>query len=268
MRSRWMMAVAMFTAAMPAVGGAADLDEIVARGVVRVLVNPDVHRPEFFSLQEGVEPGFDQELLQGFARLNRVKLEPVTVSGWDALIPALLAGQGDLIAGRFTATAARRQQINFTSEVFPYRLVVLTRRPAPPIKTIEQLRAARIGTTRGSSMAEALRAAGIPDANLDEAIPTGGYPEALRARRVTAAVWGVESAIVSQKEDPALELGMFLGPPGSLAWGVRKQDAALLQHLNEYIENTRRSATWSRLVVKYFGAAAPEVLRKARATDQ
>jgi len=41
----------------------------------------------------------------------------------------------------------------------------------------------------------------------------------------------------------------------------------LLRRLNEYVENTRRSATWSRLVVKYFGDAAPEILRKARTTE-
>jgi len=34
---------------------------------------------------------------------------------------------------------------------------------------------------------------------------------------------------------------------------VRKDDAALLQALNEYIDNVRRTTTWSRLVVEYFG---------------
>jgi ABC-type amino acid transport substrate-binding protein len=56
-----------------------------------------------------------------------------------------------------------------------------------------------------------------------------------------------------------------VGPPRSLAYGVRKADTALLQALNEYIDNVRRTPTWSRLVVEYFGAAAPEILRKARA---
>jgi ABC-type amino acid transport substrate-binding protein len=57
---------------------------------------------------------------------------------------------------------------------------------------------------------------------------------------------------------------MFVGPPGSLAYGLRKEDAALLAALDAYIENLRRTATWNRLVLKYFGESAPEVLRKAR----
>jgi hypothetical protein len=77
-------------------------------------------------------------------------------------------------------------------------------------------------------------------------------------------VLGVESAIAAQRQDPAMELGTFVGPPRSLAYGVRKQDAALLQALNEYIDNVRRTPTWSRLVVEYFGASAPDILRKVR----
>jgi hypothetical protein len=37
-----------------------------------------------------------------------------------------------------------------------------------------------------------------------------------------------------------------------------------LKALDEYIENLRRTPTWSRLVVKYFGERAPDVLKKAR----
>jgi ABC-type amino acid transport substrate-binding protein len=81
---------------------------------------------------------------------------------------------------------------------------------------------------------------------------------------VSAVVLGVENAISAQRADPALQLGLFLGPPTSLAYGVRKGDADLLKALDEYIENLRRTPTWSRLVVKYFGERAPDVLKKAR----
>ena len=247
-------------AALPA----ADLDDVKKAGAVRVIVNLDRRRPEFFADASSPRPGFDQEVLRGFAALHRVTLTPVFVNGWDALIPALLAGKGDVIAGRFTATDTRRKQIDFTHEVFPYRLVVITRKPRPVITTLEELRRERVGTSKGTTMVEALEAAGVPASARDETIPTGGYVDALKAGKVTAAVWGVESAIASQQEDPDLQLGMFIGPPGSLAYGVRKEDAALLKALNAYIDDLRHSPTWSRLVVKYFGAQAPEILKKAR----
>lgn len=260
-------AAAFLAAAILAASGAparGDFAEIKGTGTLRVLVNPDLRRPEFFSVVPGAQPGFDHELLRAFARLHRLELKVVTVDGWDALVPALLAGRGDLVAGRFTATDTRRKTIDFTAEVFPYRLVVITRSPHRVIQSVEQLREEKVGTTKGTIMVEALDAAGVAGAARDEGIPTGGYVEAIKSGRVTAAVWGVESAIASQREDPSLQLGMFLGARGSLAWGVRKADPELRKALNAYIDDVRRTPTWARLVVKYFGERAHEVLRKAR----
>jgi len=241
---------------------AADLPAIRDRGRLRVLTVLVNQQNDFISAQPG--RGFDRELLEGFATLERVNLEMVAQSSWDALVPALLAGKGDLIAGRFTMTEGRRKVIAFTSEVFPTRNVVLTRKPHRVVTTLEEFRAERVGTVKGTSMAEAVAAAGIPGGNVDEAIPTGTLPAALKAGRVTAVVLGIENAIDAQRQDPELQLGLFLGPPGSLAYGVRKEDTGLRQALSDYIDNLRRTPTWSRLVVKYFGEAAPEILRKAR----
>jgi len=251
-------------AGLAAPAAAPDLDEVRARGTLRVLAVLDENRPEFFSTAPGRPPGFDHEILQGFARLQRVKLEVVEQPGWGDLVPALLAEKGDVIAGRFSDTPARRREIDFTTEVFPSRYVVLTRRPHATIDTLAGLRDARVGTSAGSSMEEALRAARVPASNIDSSLPPGSYGTALRERSVDAVVWGVESGVALQREDPEIELGLFLGTPNSLAWGVRKQDAALKAALDEYIENTRHTLTWNRLVVKYFGEAAPEILRRAR----
>jgi len=254
------LAVAL-AAAAPLQG--ADLSVVTARGALKVIVMPLSATDEFFPIPVGAHAGFDREVLDGFACLHRIKLEVVPVEGWDNLIPALLQGKGDVIAGRFTVTDARLKQIAFTNEVFPSRNVVLTRRPHPPVTTVEALAHEKVGTVRGSSMAEAVKAV-VPAANVDDSFPPGGLPGALAAGKVSAVVLGVESAIASQRHDPEVELGVFVGPPRSLAYGVRREDATLLQALNEYIDNLRRTPTWSRLVVQYFGDSAPEILRKAR----
>jgi ABC-type amino acid transport substrate-binding protein len=260
-RRAWCWAVALL-AGSSAPGAAHDLTEVKARGVLRVLRMDVRADDEFFPLRPGGPSGFDREVLEGFASLHRVRLEPVTVSSWDALIPALLQGRGDVVAGRFTVTEARQKQVSFTSEVFPTRNVVLTRKPGRVVATLEELRAEKVGTIKGTSMAEAVAAAGIP--HVVDTITTGKLPEALQTGQVTAVVLGVENAITARRDDPAMQLGLFLGPPRSLAYAVRKTDAALLGALNEYVDNLRRTPTWSRLVVKYFGEAAPEILKKAR----
>jgi ABC-type amino acid transport substrate-binding protein len=217
---------------------------------------------DFLSATPGV--GFDREVLEAFCNLHGLKLEVIPLQNWGDLIPALRQGRGDVIAGRFNVTPARRELIAFTAEVFPSRHVVMTRRPHRVVATVDALREERVGTVKGTSMAEVVAAAGVPPGRVDDTIMTGTLPEALRTGRVTAVVLGIENAISAQRQDPEIQLGTFVGPPSSLAYGVRKEDAALLAALNAYIGNLRRTATWSRLVVKYFGEAAPEVLRRAR----
>ena len=241
----------------------ADLAAVKARGSLRVLA-VDLKQPdEFFQLSGA--PGFDREILEGFAKLHELRVESVPVSAWDDLVPALVADRGDVIAGRFTVTEERKRRIAFTRETFPTRNVVLTRQPTPPVRSLEELRTVRVGTVRGSSMAKAVAHAGVPPANVDDTIRPGGLPQALAAGRVMAVVLGVESAIRAQRDDPKLELGLFVGPPGSLAFGVRREDAALLAALDRYIDKLQRTATWNRIAVKYFGESSLEVLRKARA---
>jgi ABC-type amino acid transport substrate-binding protein len=259
------MNAALVLALLAAAAPASDLPEVTARGTLRVLAVVRNQAEDFMSETPG--RGFDREVLEGFCNLHRLQLEVVPLRNWGDLIPALQQGRGDLIAGRFNVTASRRELIEFTAEVFPSRHVVMTRRPHAVVSTIEELRAEKVGTVKGTSMAEVVAAAGVPAARVDDTIVTGTLPEALRAGRVSAVVLGVENAITEQRKDPQIQLGTFVGPPSSLAYGVRKEDTALLAALNEYIVNLRRTPTWNRLVVKYFGDAAPEVLRKARGQE-
>lgn len=257
------MLTALACACLSLTAGADDLDALKTRGTLRVLRVPSAGVNEFFQDDTHL-PGFDRELLEGFAQLHGLSVRVVPVSSWDELAPALLARRGDVIAGRYTATATRRKQIAFTRETFPTRVVVVTRRPGAVVSTLAELLRERIGTVRGSSMVEALLAAGVPAERIDDSLKPGQQVAALVAGQVSAVVMGVENAIAEQRRDPALQLGLFLGPPGSLAWGVHPDDAALLAALNVYIDNVNKSPTWGRLVAKYFGSAALEVLKKAR----
>jgi ABC-type amino acid transport substrate-binding protein len=270
-KSAWSIAAGILTglALAASVAPAADLPEVKRRGELRVLVVSASGPDAFFPLAPGAEPGFDRELLDGFGQLHGVRLTVVSVSGWDRLVPSLLEGKADLIAGRFTVTEARRRLIDFTVEVFPTRPVVVTRAPHPPVTSLEQLRSERVGTVKGTSLAEEVVAAGVPAVQIDDSfspasLPLVSLPRALREGRVSAVVMGVEAAIVAQRADPQLQLGLFLGPPGSLAYGLRREDARLRAALDDYIGNVRRTATWSRLVVKYFGESALEVLKTSR----
>lgn len=246
-------------AAAPAAGS--DLAAIQKRGTLRVLavvIDPD----EFITSQAGV--GLEREMLEAFARLHRVELSVTDVQSWDRLVPLLLEDRGDLVAGRFTATDARRQRVDFTAEVFPTRAVVVTRKPHPAVASVDALRHEKVGTVRGTSLADAVAALNLPAEAVDDGVAAGTLPQALKSGRVSAIVLGVENAMAEKHKDPDLQIGGFVGPPGSLAWAVRREDASLKAALDEYISGMRRTPTWGRLAVKYFGEDAPEILKGAQ----
>ncbi len=254
-------------AALGLLAGAAraDLPEIKKQGRLRVLAVIVPGEPEFFALHASQPPGFEHEVLRGFAELHGLELEVVQVPAWDALLGALVQGKGDLIAGRFTATESRRKEIAFSVEVFPTRNVVVTRAPRPRVATLDELRGLRVGVVKGTSIVEALAAAQVPAEKLDTSIPSGGSLQALRAGRIDASVIELPDAIVAQRKDAQLQVGVAIGPPAIYAFGMRKADVALKRACDSYLFNLRLTPSWNQLVSKYFGSAAAEILKKARA---
>lgn len=257
----WSVALALSLAGATV---SADLKELVAGGSLRILAIVDDREPEFLALKEGTPTGFDLEILQAFAKSQRLALKVVPIGSWDALIPALLDGKGDVIAGRFSDTPERRRRVAFTDEVFPTRTVLVTRKPHPPVTSLQALAQEKVGTIRGTSMVEALLAAGVPLNKIDLSLVSGSLSESLRGGKVTVAVWSVEGAILAQRKDPDLELGAFVGSPESLAYGLRPNDVELRRALNDHLRTIRQTGNWNRMVVKYFGGLAPSILKKSR----
>jgi membrane-bound lytic murein transglycosylase F len=243
----------------------ADLADIRARGTLRVIF----HRQgmvEAISMKPGTPPGLERELIEGFAALQRLKVEFVPVASVAERIPALLAGKGDVVGGGLIATPARRKLVDVTEEILPERHVAVTCRPQRAIESLEQLRRTRVATFKGSSWAEAVAGAGVPPGNVQDAfMGPEAVLSALHDQKVEAVVMSLGWALLERRKDPQIELGVFVGPPLSRTWGVRKDAPQLRQSLDEYISSVRRTATWSRLVVKYYGDLALEVLKKSRA---
>jgi membrane-bound lytic murein transglycosylase MltF len=132
------------------------------------------------------------------------------------------------------------------------------------IRSRMNLGAERFGTEKGTSWAQATHALGVPSEHVDDSIPMQDLPSALESGRITAAVFEVHVAMPAATRDPELQLGAFVGEPGSLAWAVRKEDTALLASLDEYLNAVRRTPTWHRLVLSHFGSDAAKVLKRSR----
>lgn len=252
---RWVTLVLAVTLASALPAGA-DLAEVKQRGTLRVLAG---HDENWFSLERTGPPGFEREVLEGFARLHGLRFEAVAVERWEQAIPMLVASRGDLLAG-VNDTRERRRLIDFTRELLPARSVVVSLRPAPVVTSLKQLHSARVAVVPDSTWAEAAADAGVAPLAL---VPVDGVPEglvALRSGKATAAIIDVVDYLQQRRRNPDIQLGLSLGAAQSSAWGVRKSDPELRRALDAYLTEFRRHPGWSRLLVKYFGDDALLVL--------
>jgi ABC-type amino acid transport substrate-binding protein len=233
----------------------ADLAELKARGTLRVIVAAE-EAVETFD-PTGSAGGFERELVDGFARLEGLKVEVLAAKSYPERIPLLLAGKGDLIVAIFD-TPERRQQVAFTTEVMPTYNVAVTLRPRPAPKDLDELRKLKVGVLKGTAPVEDAVAAGIT--SLQKFESSQAMLQALQRGEVAALVMPVSELALSTKTQPALQPGVQVGASGQVAWAVRREDAALRAALDRHLANVHRSAAWNRLLVKYFGEQAPLVL--------
>jgi ABC-type amino acid transport substrate-binding protein len=264
MNRGWPLTIALLlTRLVPAAAAtAADLAEIKKAGAIRVIIAAD-ESPDTFAFAAGARPGFERELMERFAQLHDLKLEVVRAPGYAERIPMLQRGEGDVIAAIFD-TPDRREKVAFTGEVIPTHNVAVTLPPRTAIKTADDLRAARIGVIRGAKPAEAAAEAGVRPKDLVSYEKIDDLLRALKSNEVAAAVLPISELALASKRVPGLQAGMTVGAPGTVAWAVRKEDVALRGALDDYLANVRRSPSWSRLVVQYFGDQALTVLGRAR----
>jgi polar amino acid transport system permease protein/polar amino acid transport system substrate-binding protein len=238
------------------------LSELKARGTIRVAALTLL--PEFYALQDGAPPGFDRELIRQFAGLHGLRVElAYTGDGFEGGLAAVTDGRADVLVGGIVATTERRQRLDFCAELLPTRHVVLNRRPSPPVASLEALRLQRVGTVPETSWARMVAEAGVPPAQVVGFRDLDALREGLRSGKVNAVVLALGTALLEIRKDKSAQTGLLLGPVGSVAWGVRKGNGDLLAALDNYVRNLRRTATWDRLIVKYWGERAPEVLKAA-----
>jgi ABC-type amino acid transport substrate-binding protein len=207
--------------------------------------------------------GFDLEIVSMFATTQGLELRTTYYDSYAELIPVLLAGAADVAGGALTVTDERRQLVDFSSETFPSRMVVVTRRPRPPVQRAEDVAGHRFGTERGTSPAEATRSIARAAA-IDDSLRIEQLGAALKEGRITAAVYELHVLRPAQRQDPDLQEGMKVGAIGSLALAVPKGTPELLRSLNQFIHELRCDGRWVKLLMKYFGPDAAEIMRMSR----
>src|SRR5262245_7833033 len=106
---------------------ATNVSEIKARKKLIMLCHPD---PMGFVSETtpGKFEGLDVEIMKTLANSLGVALEVNPQENFKDLIPALLAGQGDVIASSVTITKEREKVVSFSDSYFPVVMMIITKK--------------------------------------------------------------------------------------------------------------------------------------------
>ena len=256
--TRWTLGACMLVSCAVTAGAVEPTPGLPAR--LRVLVPAD-EMPEMFSFDTKGQPGFERELIEGFCRIHGLALDVVQVKDFDQIIPMLQRGDGDVITG-IVDTETRRQKVAFTSEVFPVRHMAISRRPGPAVRTLDDLRALRVGVIPGTTWEQVVIDAGVPKARRVPFRDAELLVAGLRSGRADAIVMTVFDFALAKRHDAELVAGAFVGKAGAAALAVRPEDGRLLEALNGYLQGIRQAR--HMLLFKYLSEEALTLIAQAR----
>jgi membrane-bound lytic murein transglycosylase MltF len=218
-----------------------DLPALVGRGRLRILAQ---RRGEDYLPRAGYPHDQDRALAGEFA--SGLGLEPVMVyvDSFGDLIPALLAGKGDVVADNMAITPERKKLIAFASPLLFVREQIIARAGSPRLSGVSALSGRSVGVQEGTSFLEALTALRKkhPEIAIDLLpghLTSDDILDRVAAGSIDLAVddSNVLAVALRYRSDVAAVLDL----PGerALAWAVRPGNPELLRALNEFLTRER-----------------------------
>lgn len=240
--------------ALPLAAVADTLDDIKARGTLRVGMEPG-YMPFELTNQKGEIIGFDVDMAKRLAKKLGVELELVSTA-WDGIIPSLITGKFDLIMSGMTITEERAKAVDFADPYIIIGQTALVRKDlAGEITTWKDLDkakykiASKLGTT-GEIAAKKM----LPNAEyFSYETEHEGIMEAVNGK-VDAFIYDSPYNAVAFAEKGQGKL-IFLDQPFTdepLGWAVRQGNPQFLALLNEFLKESKSNGTYDKIYAKWF----------------
>lgn len=233
-------------------GGSSEKEDVV---VYKVGTEPTF--PPFDTTDENQNiVGLDMDIMKAIGEDQGFEVEFVNLS-FDGLIPALKAGNIDIIAaGMNKEDPERQKQVDFSESYYDSQLFVAVTADNKTIKSIDDLTAdmkvaAQTGTT-GADKVKELQA----DGKIKEAVILDGLDTAMMQ-----LINGDVEAVINDK--PVTEIYMKKQPDKikmvgealnaeSFGFAVQKGNEELLEKINTGLEHIKEDGTFDKLVDEWF----------------
>ena len=206
-------------------------------------------------LEKGEVTGLEAEFARGLAGFTHRRLEYVMLP-WDEQIPALLAGKTDIIMSAMTITHSRSYQIQFSK---PYMIT-------GQVSLVRLRDQSRFGTGFSDLLNPMVRVGVVRATSGDLLISQSKNSKGIiRYENADKAVQGLfDQEIDAFVYDLPMNfyLGALYADKGlvpittpltreQLAWGIRKEDAGLLEAAKSYLDGLQKSGELEKMVIRW-----------------
>lgn len=207
--------------------------------------------------EKGAYLGFDLDVMRAIAVLEGYEIE-IRDTPFDSIIPAVIAGKGDIGASGFTITDERAQVVDFSAPYWEANQAVVVR--AGSGLDLEKIGASGrvVGAQRGTTGAFWVE---------DNWVPLGvtlveyeTYPEAILdvlAGRIDAVVQDVDpSKMAVLQYEGQIEIAGIVETGEQYGFLVSKGDPkGILPRLDRGVAKLKELGAWDLLIEAYFGPA-------------
>ena len=256
MKKRFITLVALLLIAclLPGTALAADLDEILSNGVVRIgMYNQDPGRM-FLDPMTNELMGLEPDIAADFAEYLGVECEIVQME-WDALIPGLLADKCDIIIANMNRLPSRATTVDFTLAFENYDgTCIAVREGDDRIQGWEDLtEGIKVGTGRGNS-AEAYVVNNYPDVEIVPFASPQLAIQAMLAGQVDCVIedYGGMIGYEAQFEEVKLIETENLVNMGTTGFAVKPGNFRLWLWANIFLINYKNSGDYAETYSKWF----------------
>ncbi|MDA3053472.1 basic amino acid ABC transporter substrate-binding protein [Campylobacter sp. JMF_01 NE2] len=194
--------------------------------------------------------GFDIDLVNEISKRADLKIEILNMS-FDGLIPALKSGKIDLAGSGMSATAERRNAVDFTNSYYEVENLYIKHKDDDSLKTKDDLKGKRLTAQLGTIQENAIRE--IPSADVNPAETVFAGVLLVKNKKVDALC--VDSSVgveYLKKNDDIVEFMRESDGSDGFAFAFDKgKYPELVEKFNKAIDEMKADGSYDKLLEKY-----------------
>lgn len=253
-KSLWLCMLGLFSVLLLVGGCGGEKKEAAKEGpkALNVGCTADFAPFEFQDVSGKEYSGFDMDLIRAVGKEmgREVKIQNIS---FDGLVPALDAGNVDVVISGMTITEERKQKVAFSKPYYQSGLTVVVKKDNNAIQGFKDLEGKSVAVQIGTTGANEARK--IKDAKVKEFNSSADTFIELRAGGVDAVVNDrpVNDYYLVQSGDQGAKVLKEVLTAEDYGIAVHKKNEALVKEIDAALDKVRASGEYDKIYEKWFG---------------